>query len=365
MKYFYLTCMILGTMSLQLSCREKPKDPDKKEKVCISDTLQKMIRIDTVKRSNIDDELILSGEVGFDENKVVKVFPFSSGQVLEVKVSLGDRVQEGQVLAVIKSAEIVGNYSDLSSAERDVAIAKREWENAENLYKNGISSEREYNEAKLNYEKAQAGAKKISDQIEINGKGNTMANGTFTIKAPRSGYIVEKKLNAGGFIRQDNPDNLFTISDLKNVWVWANVYEIDISKIKLGYAAEVRTLAYPEKVFSGEIDKISDVLDPQTKVMRIRINLPNKEGLLKPEMFANVKVMNKEGRKAVSIPSSALVFSNSKNYVVVYSDTCDLHVKEVTVLKSVNGQSYISSGIEPGERVISQNQILLYNALVE
>ena len=347
------------------ACASKNKEVEKKEKVCISDTLQKMIRIDTVHSSNIDDELVLSGEIGFDENKVVKVYPFSSGQVLEVKVSLGDKVQEGQTLAVIKSAEIVGNYSDLSAAEHDVAIAKRQLDNQESLFKSGIASEKDYDEAKLNYEKAQSTQARIHDQIAINGKGNTTANGTYTIKAPRGGYIVEKKINSGGFIRQDNTDNLFTISDLKNVWVWANVYEIDISKIKVGYTATVGTLAYPDKFFKGEVDKISDVLDPQTKVMRIRINLPNEGGLLKPEMFANVKVMNKEGRKAVSIPSSALVFSSSRNYVVVYKGNCDLHVQEVSVLKNVNGISYISSGVLPGDQVISQNQILLYNALIE
>jgi len=359
---------VLLTASILLllnACEPKNTDPPKKEKVCVSDTLQKMIHIDTVKNTNIDDELVLSGEIGFDENKVVKVFPFSSGQVMEVKVSLGDKVKQGQTLAVIRSADIVGNYSDLSSAERDESIAKRQMDNEESLFKNGISSEKEYNEAKLNYEKAAAVVNKIRQQIAINGKGNTDATGAYTIKAPREGYIVEKKINPGSFIRQDNTDNLFTISDLKNVWVWANVYEIDISKIKLGYTAVVNTLAYPDKSFTGEVDKISDVLDPQTKVMRIRINLPNPSGLLKPEMFANVKVTNKEGRKAVSVPSSALVFSNSKNYVVIYKDQCDLKVQEVSVLKNVSGISYISSGLQVGDRVISENQILLYNALIE
>lgn len=364
MKSKWLGFLVSGILLIS-ACSTKNKEPEKKEKVCVSDTLQKMIRIDTVKTTNIDDELVLSGEIGFDENKVVKVFPFSSGQVLEVNVSLGDKVREGQTLAVIKSAEIVGNYSDLAAAEHDAAIAKRQLDNAESLFKSGIASEREYTEARLNYEKALSAGNKIKEQIAINGHGNTSASGTYVIKAPRSGFIVERKVNTGNFIRQDNTDNLFTISDLKNVWVWANVYEIDISKVKPGYTAGVSTLAYPDKTFTGTVDKISDVLDPQTKVMRIRINLPNNEGLLKPEMFANVRVMNKEGRKAVSIPASALVFSSSKNYVVLYKGQCDLHVQEVSVLKSINGIAYVSSGLKEGDLVVSQNQILLYNALIE
>ncbi len=360
---YTITLAVAGL--LFYSCSEKLKEPEKKQRVCISDTLAKMIAIDSVQSTNIDDELILSGEVGFDENKVVKVYPFSSGQVLEVNVSLGDKVKEGQILAVIKSAEIVGNFSDLVSAQHDEEIAKRQMANQESLYKSGIASEKEYLDAKLNYEKAQSATSKLQAQIAINGKGNTTANGNYVIKAPRSGYIVEKKANSGNFIRTDNQDNLFTISDLKDIWVWANVYEIDISKVKPGYTATVTTLAYPDKVFTGVVDKVSDVLDPQTKVMRIRINLPNEQGLLKPQMFANVKVMNKERKKAVSIPAASLVFSSSRNYVVVYNDSCNLHVQEVSVLKSVNGVAYISSGLNAGEKIISKNQILLYNALIE
>lgn len=364
MKYQRILGIAFLCFAIQ-ACETKKPSAEKKEKVCISDTLNKMIRIDTVQRSNIDDELSLSGEIGFDENKVVKVFPFSSGQVMTVNVSLGDRVREGQALATIRSADIVGSYSDLTASEHDVSIAKRQMENEESLYKNGIASEKEFNEAKLLYEKALSASQKLKQQIAINGKGNTDASGTYVLRAPRSGYVVEKKINTGNFIRQDNADNLFTISDLKNVWVWANVYEIDISKVKPGYTATVNTMAYPDRTFTGEVDKISDMLDPQTKVMKIRINLPNPDGILKPEMFANVKVKNKEGRKAVSIPASGLVFSNSKNYVVVYKGTCDLHVQEVSVLKTVNGIAYISSGIQEGDLIISQNQILLYNALIE
>src|SRR5215475_9151154 len=110
MKIQLQALLIASIIFLLNACEPKNTDPPKKEKVCVSDTLEKMIHIDTVKSTNIDDELVLSGEVGFDENKVVKVFPFSSGQVMEVKVSIGDKVKQGQTLAVIRSADIVGNY---------------------------------------------------------------------------------------------------------------------------------------------------------------------------------------------------------------------------------------------------------------
>lgn len=359
---FYIC--ILG-FSLITSCKSEQKKQAEDKTVCISDTMQSRIALDTAVLSNINNELQLSGEVGFDENKVVKVYPFSSGQVTEVKVSLGDKVSAGQVLAVIRSADIAGNYSDLKSSNADVAIAKRQMDNAKLLLDKGISSEKEYEEAKENYQKALAANQKITDALHINGGGNTTATGVFTIKAPISGYIVEKKANAGSYIRQDNSDNLFTISDLKDVWVWANVFESDITKIKEGYTAVVKTLAYPDKVFKGKIDKISEVLSPDNKVMRVRINLPNDGLLLKPEMFTNVIVENTEQSKAISIPSDAMVFDDGKNYVVIYKGKCDLHLAEVTVQKIENNLAYISSGLNAGDIIISKNQVLFYNAILE
>ncbi len=348
------------------SCSSRASDEGgEKKQVCISDSMSSMIAIDTVQVRNVDDELRLSGEVSFDENKVVKVFPFSSGQVVSVNVSLGDRVKAGQELATIKSADIAGDYADLSSAGADVSIAKRQMENAEHLYQNGIGSEREYVEAKENYQKALTSAAKIQKQLSINGGGRTTANGTYTVIAPKSGYVVEKTINPGQFIRNDNGQNLFTIGDISDVWIWANVYENDIARVKEGYTALVSTLAYPDTVFTGRVDKVSQILDPQTKVMKIRVRLPNENGYLKPEMFANIAIENTEGKKAMAIPASAVISEDGKNYVVVYRGKCSLQIREIQILKTVGDYAFLKAGLAPGENLISQNQILFYRQLQE
>ena len=185
------------------------------------------------------------------------------------------------------------------------------------------------------------------------------------MRAPISGYVVEKKLSQGAFIRADNTDNLFTIGNINEVWVWANVYESDISKVKEGYTAHVTTLAYPGKVYEGIVDKVSQMLDPVTKVMKIRVKLPNPKYDLKPEMFANILIQNKEGKKAITIPAAALVSDNGKNFVIIYKSKCDLQLQEIQIIKTVQDKAYISSGLNQGDKVISQNQILLYKALLE
>jgi cobalt-zinc-cadmium efflux system membrane fusion protein len=357
--------LILAAATFLISCKAKQADPEKETAICITDSMAKIISIDTATLNTIGDELKLSGEINFDDRKVSKVYPFSSGQVLQVNVSLGDKVNQGQTLAIIKSAEVSGNYSDLSTAGNDVTIAKRQMDNTASLYENGIASEREFLEAKENYQKAVTAVSKLKSQIEINGKGKTSANGTYVITAPISGYVVEKKINQGGFIRNDANDNLFTIGNISDVWVWANVYETDIAKVKVGYAAKVTTLAYPDSVFNGVVDEVSNVLDPVTKVMRIRVKLPNEKQSLKPEMFANIVITNKEGRKAISVPSKAIVSENGKNYVIIYKSKCELTVQEVEILKIVDGRVYIKSGLKEDDLVIAENQILLFKALTE
>ena len=357
---FYTLIIILFT----ISCKEKQEAKFENKQFALSDSMRKMIVIDTANTCFVNDALTLSGEVSFNENTVNKIFPRNSGQVVECKVSLGDKVQAGQALAIIKSADIAGSYSDIASANADINITKRQLDNTENLFKNGIASEKEFNEAKQNYEKALAVKNKIQSQLNINGGSNTNAAGTYTLTSPINGYIVEKKVNAGNYIRSDMGDNLFTISDLKDVWVNANVFEADIPKVKEGYEVQVETLAYPDKTFKGMINKVSEVLDPSNKTLKIRIKLSNDQLLLKPEMFAKVVVTDKENLKTVCIPTGALISQNGKDFVVIYNNDHDMQISEVTILKTVGEKTYIINGIKAGQKLITKNQLLIFQQLL-
>lgn len=360
----YILIFATFTAIMFVACTEKKEAKEEPKKFVLSDTIARMIVIDSVSSCYIDDAITLNGEVSFNENSVNKVFPRSSGQVVECKVTLGDKVQAGQVLAILRSADVAGNYADLNSANADINISKRQMENTELLYKNGIASEKEFTEARQNYEKALNAKAKIQSIININGGVGSNSGGTYTLTSPISGYIVEKKVNTGNFIRADMGDYLFTISDLKTVWVNANVFEADIPKVKEGYAVQVSTLAYPDKIINGTINKMSQVLDPTNKTLRVRIRLDNQDLLLRPEMFARVIVSNKENKKAICIATKALVSLNGKNYVVLYRSNSDMKIAEVEVLKTVGDQTYLISGVNPGDKIITHNQLLIFQQLL-
>jgi membrane fusion protein, heavy metal efflux system len=327
---------------------------------CIPDSLFSSIKVDTIFYRPVINEFRLSGKVSYNQDEVVKIYPLVSGNVLDVKTSLGDYVNKGQVLAVIKSAEMAGFENDLITARSNLAVTEKNFAATEDMFKGGISSEKEYTAAQKELDKAHSELKRAETVLSIYG---TDKQTDFIVKAPISGYIVEKFINPNMQIRADNSNNLFTISDLKSVWIMANVYETDISSIKLNEKASITTLAYPDKTFIGIIDKIYNVLDPDNKTLKIRIQLDNKEGLLKPEMFASVIVQEKLNKTLLAMPANSVVFDQNQFWAIIFNSKCDLEARKIEIFSSNRIYSYVNSGLKPGDKIISNLQLLIYNAL--
>gem|GEM_PF-3725416 len=184
-------------------------------------------------------------------------------------------------------------------------------------------------------------------------------------KAPVSGFVVEKTAAPGMELRSDDPENLFTISNLDHVWVMANVYESDLANVHEGDAARITTLSYPDRVYQGRIDKVFNVFDPESKTEKVRITLPNADNTLKPEMFANVSVQYAGKDRRVAIPAKAIVFADSRNFVVIANAQNQPVVREVNPFKTIGATTYLNSGVQAGERVVTQNQLLIYSHIVD
>jgi cobalt-zinc-cadmium efflux system membrane fusion protein len=143
----------------------------------------------------------------------------------------------------------------------------------------------------------------------------------------------------------------------------ANVNESDIEKVKLGEDAAITTLSYPDKVFKGKVDKIFNVIDPQTKAMNARVKLQNTDFLLKPDMNASIKLSFNENESMISVPSSAIIFDKSKNFVMIFKDRNNIETRQVDVYRQVGDITYVSSGLKENEKVITTNQLFIYDAL--
>ncbi|HEV8082170.1 MAG TPA: efflux RND transporter periplasmic adaptor subunit [Chitinophagaceae bacterium] len=334
---------------------------------CIPDSLMKNITLDTVRSEYVMSDLKLSGKITFNENNVVKVFPLVGGNVTDVKVSLGDHVQKGQLLAVVRSSDMANYYNDYESAQSELAIAKKNMEVTADMRNSGVSSEKGYLTAQSEYQKALAQSNKVNEVLRIYGSsaGVLNSNGSaYTVKAPISGFIVEKNVNTGMQLRSDDANNLFTISNLKEVWATANVYETDIAKIKPGSETEITTLSYPDKKFSGKVERISNILNPETNVMTVKIRLSNPDYTLKPGMFANISILFPEAKKDLVVPARSVMFDDNKNYVVLFKKRCDVSMQPVNIYKAVNKKIYIENdSLHEGDLVVAQNGLFVFTAL--
>jgi cobalt-zinc-cadmium efflux system membrane fusion protein len=356
---FNLVAVSLIILSF-FSCKDNTVPSEDKKGYTMPDSLLKTIEIDTVSNSRVLNTLTLTGKVDFNEDNVIKIYPVISGQVTDIKVMTGDYVKQGQVLAVIKSSDMAGYSNDYITAKSNVDIAKKNMDATDDMYKSGLASQKDQLTAQEGYNQAVSAFEKAKRVLNLNG-GNM--SGEYIQKSPISGFVVDRQVNNNMMIRSDNSTGLFTISDLKNVWVMANVYESNISFVKMGDSVNITTLSYPGKVFRGKIDKVMNVLDPSNKVMKLRIVLANPGYLLKPEMFASVVVNTSDNKKMLSIPSRTLIFDHSQYYVLVYKSPSDITIRPVQVLNTVGDRAYISEGLSVGERLIGTQALLIYQEL--
>ena len=350
---------LAAAFALQACHHAEEPETSKDEKFEVTDSLINSLLIDTVKQASALSQITLTGAVAPDENKMVKIFPMVSGIAQDVHVQLGDKVERGQTLAIMRSAEMAGFTKEFISSEADVRSAKRAFESAQDLYKSGLASQKDFEEAQSDYQKAVAENKRAGTVVNIN-KSNS--NG-YEIKAPISGYVIEKNLTDNTQVRADNSQNLFTVADLSDVYVLVNIYESDISSVQTGDPVKITTLSYPDKVFTGKIDKLYNMLDPDNKVMKARVKIANPGNMLKPEMFANVMIKATSGEDLPVINTRALIFDNDKNYVLVVDGKAHVRIQEVAIAKRVEDRAYIRAGLKPGDRIVASRQVYLFESL--
>lgn len=181
-----------------------------------------------------------------------------------------------------------------------------------------------------------------------------------TIRAQKSGFIIERGINPGNTLRQ-NDSYVFKISDLQDLWGIANVSESDIGNIHPGDSVSITTLAFPDRIFTGDIVRLSSTIDPARKKMKAIIELPDPGFMLKPGLFANIELNTSEDETYIHIPSRALIFDENEYYVVIVNARCDVEVKPVSIKRINNDRVYLESVLNEGDRVVFSRHILVYN----
>jgi len=333
--------------------REAPTD------FCLNDALKQKIRIDTVMERPVTQHVNLTGEVTYNPDNVVQFVSLVEGIVVSTHFSLGDYVSKGQVLAAINSPELNAMLAERRNLNARSQVLERELAAAERLYADRIASARDLLEAQSEKERLAADLAGIESSLALFNPNER--NGTFEILAPASGYIVEKNMSIGASF--NDGESLFTISDLDEVWVMVNVYATDMQFVAPGMEARIRTLAYPNAIFNGQISALSQVFDGEERVLKARVIMKNKALELKPGMSADISVERRTEEQAVAIPADAVIFDDNQYFAVVYDGDCSLHVRNLTFSAKDDTWYFLAEGLAQGERVVSRNHLLVYEKI--
>lgn len=354
--------LVLPILALALNCCTPKTVTQEEVGQSMNPDFLSTVRTAKAELSHRQETLTLSGKVEYDPEKVVQYFPLISGIIDKIYFTTGDKVVKGQPILDVRSTDLSALQSELSSLEAELKVSERELQTAHEMFNDNMLSEKELLGAESKLKQTKAALNKVRNDMQLFGPDK--GNGVFSLKAPAAGYIMAKKTAPGSTISPDD-EPLFTIVDLSTVWAIANVYAGNLQSVKEGMEVDFTTLSYPDEIFSGKIDRLSPTFDPEDKVLKARIVMPNKEMKLKPEMPIVIRLKDQTSEKMISIPSEALIFDNNRYYTVIKEGDVQFSIREVQLQGHNDKTSYVSSGLLEGDEVVVSGQLLIYSGLNE
>ncbi|MCS6953926.1 MAG: efflux RND transporter periplasmic adaptor subunit [Bryobacterales bacterium] len=345
------------------------------------------IAIERVQPAAAPLQLEASGRITVNENRTWRVGAVTEGRIIRVYAAVGDHVEQGQVLARMHSHDIHESRAEYRKAVAEVArlraveaYARRARDRARRLYelKAGSLEQAEHAETELrNAQAALANAeadlervrKHLVEFLQIPAEGPEEPAATHAhreedlipIKAPASGTVLARNVTAGAVVSSST--DLFVISDLASLWMIAAVAEEHLSKLREGMSVRVAVQAYPGRWFPAHIGRIAEELDPTTRTVKVRVELPNPAGALKPEMYARAEIVLGRSEPALFVPQEAVQEIEGRPAVFVQTAPNRFEPRWVRTGRTVGRDVEIGSGLRPGEAVVVRGSYILKSEL--
>ena len=319
------------------------------------------IGLTRVQAGVIGPTLDLAGEIVVNPDRFAHVVPRVGGVVREVRAGLGDSVRTGEVMATIDSRELSDLKSAYLAAVERLVLSKTSFEREEGLWKQNISSERDYLGAKQAFAEARIEANSSEHKLRAIGFSeahlDTLSSHSgvsfthFEIRAPFDGVVVSKHITLGESVGEDT--DVFSVADLDQVWAVLTVYQRDLKWIREGVYVAIVGREVGETRADGRISYVSPVIDETTRTASARVVLENVDGMWRPGMFVRGKVATKGRSVRVAIPRASVQSVDGEEVVFVY-DGDEFHLREVRTGRSADELVEIEAGVEPGETIVSR-----------
>ena len=341
-----------GKSEVDTHANEKPKEGGALK--LSNDQIQAAgIQVEAIELQEVSDQVVVTATIQPNMDRMAKVAPRVPSRLVRVQANLGDRVRAGQVLAQLDSLEIGDALSTYWQAQSQHKVASADFERAQRLYDEQIVPQKEFLRAQGEAEKAETALRVAQEKLRLLGTGVSVPrNGSgslFPVTAPFAGTVIEKTAVLGDLAQPDKP--LFTIADLSTVWIAGNVFEKDVGKLRIGATAEVTVAAFAGQVFKGKVGYIASVMDKETRTLQARIDVPNPDQRLIPEMFATAAIDTGSATKAILVPEEAVVLIQGMPTVFV-EDANGFQPRVVELGEKLRGRIVLKNGIKPGDLVV-------------
>jgi cobalt-zinc-cadmium efflux system membrane fusion protein len=308
------------------------------------------------------------GKIAVNGDRATPVYSPYSGRVTRVIAGLGDAVKSGAPLATVEASEFVQAQNDLSTAAAQVKLARISETRKHALYDAKGGSLQDWQSAQADLTSAETALNSVRNRLKILGvpdrqidalEASHSMSAAATIVAPIAGVVVDRQVGPGQFLQAGGGTPLFTIADPSSVWLLANVREADAAQVHLGQTVEVRVLAYPKRVFKARVTYVAALVDPNTHRIPVRAELPNTDAALKPEMFANFRILTSDSSDAPGVPEAAVVYEGEAAHVWVLSGDGLLAYRAIHTGRSNDGMVEVLDGLKPGEKVVTKGGLFI------
>ena len=321
--------------------------------------LASRLQVEAAQTTTIRRQVTAPASVEADPARYARILPPLNGRVLQLFVHPGDSVTKGQELLAIDAPDFVGAQTDYAKARSVLAQAERAVTRQEDLAAHGIIGQRDVDQARTDRDSALSDFNRTKDRLRLLGMDpeKTELGAPLIVRSPVSGKVLDV-LTATGEFRNDPTAPLMTVADLSDIWVTANVQEKDIHYVHRGDAAVATFAAYPTESFQGKVLFVADVLDPDTRTAKVRIAYPNKDGRLRPAMFANV-ILKTWDTQELTVPTTALVMSGDRTTVFVQVAANTYEQRPVVAGEQQGERTIIKTGVQAGEKILIREGALL------
>jgi cobalt-zinc-cadmium efflux system membrane fusion protein len=330
-------------------------------------------------------ETVTEGKIAVDEDRSTPVFSPYAGRVTKLLARPGDKVVQGQSLFVVEAADTVQAQNDfiaamtgLNKARSALELAQLQDKRAKDLFEGKAVPLKDYQQSQATLIQAQNDLRSsetaleaarnklrilgLTDEVISAFQEKGSINPNTTIFSPLAGTVVQRKIGPGQYVNSGASDPVFVIGDLSTVWLTAFVRETDAVAVSVGQEITFNVLALPGRPLTARIDYVSAAIDPATRRLLVRATVSNKDGLLKPEMFANVTIYAGRDHPAIGVPKQALIYEGDQVRLWVAHEDKSIEFRQVKTGITNGDLVEVEGNLKAGERIVTRGSLFIDRA---